>query len=206
MKRLIAFTLMIMTALCIVSCSPVMKNGNSLSRKNSLDNSFEATANITLERLDTVGIVKRFGNGMWSVEFESPNTLSGIKLEFSEGDVNASYKGLSFSVPQSVLPVKAMMLNLMKAVDDNAKTEELSGEETDGGFAVKGKLEGGDYVLTLNENGEISEFEMPNNKLKMIFSDYKLIESTNPTQTTAVTTSAEETTTAVTECAVESAE
>ena len=53
-----------------------------------------------------------------------------MKLEFSEGNVIASYKGLTFSVPQSAVPVKAMMLNLIMAVDDNAKLEELTFEDT----------------------------------------------------------------------------
>ena len=69
-----------------------------------------------------------------------------------------------------------MMLNLMKAVDDNATAAELTGEENDGLLSIKGSLDGGDYVLTVDENGILSTFEMPNNKLKMRFTELKTAE------------------------------
>lgn len=167
MKRLFAFVLTIVTAFCLTACSVPGKNETTL--KNGLDQAFSAQANITLDRLDAQGTIKRFGDGLWEIEFDTPNTLSGIKLEFGEGNVDASYKGLSFSVPQSALPVKAMMLNLMEAVDTNARLDELKGEEKDGLLTVSGSLDGGDYTITVDKDGTLSCFEMPNNKLKIVF-------------------------------------
>ena len=129
MKRIFTFVLTIAVALCLAACA--VPKGGSTSRKNGLGSAFSATVSITLDRLEAEGEIKRYGEGVWEIEFSEPNTLSGVKLEFSEGSVLASYKGLSFSVPQSAVPVKAMMLNLIKAVDDNAKLEELSGEDSD---------------------------------------------------------------------------
>lgn len=169
MKKLVTFTLAILTVLCLVSCSVPLKS--TTSRKNSLDGAFQANVSITLDRLQAEGVVKRFGTGAWEIEFTSPNTLSGVKLEFSEGNTAASYKGLSFSVPQSAVPVRAMMLNLIKAVDDSARLDELKGEEKDGALEVSGKLEGGEYVLIVDKNGKLAGFKMDNNKLKMTFSD-----------------------------------
>lgn len=194
MKKLVTFTLAILTVLCLVSCSVPLKS--TTSRKNGLDCAFQADVSITLDRLQAEGIVRRFGTGSWEVEFSSPNTLSGVKLEFSEGNTEASYKGLSFSVPQSAVPVRAMMLNLIKAVDDNARLEELKGEEKDNTLEVSGKLEGGEYVLKVDKNGKLCGFEMDNNKLTMTFSNL------SPIDTGAVqedTTSSVENTTSVAE-------
>ncbi|NLT08697.1 MAG: hypothetical protein GXY08_04260, partial [Ruminococcus sp.] len=131
------------------------------------------------------------------VEFSSPNSLSGIKLEFSEGNTKASYKGLSFSVPQSAVPVRAMILNLMKAVDENASAEELSGDEKDGLLVISGKLDGGSYTLTVDKEGRLSGFEMPNNDLKMSFTELKVIsESSIAAETTEMTSGAEAVTSA----------
>ncbi len=183
MKKLVTFTLTILMALCLVSCSVPLKS--TTSRKNGLDCAFQADVSITLDRLQAEGVVKRFGTGAWEVEFSSPNTLSGVKLEFSEGNTEASYKGLSFSVPQSAVPVRAMMLNLIKAVDSNAKSEELKGEEKDGSLEVSGKLDGGEYVIMVDKNGKLCGFEMENNKLKMTFSGFTVIDSSAAEETDA---------------------
>ncbi|MBP5580778.1 MAG: hypothetical protein J6X85_03140, partial [Ruminococcus sp.] len=161
-------------AVCLTACA--VTGGGSSSRRNGLGCAFSSAVSITIDRLEAGGEVKRFGDGVWEIEFSEPNTLSGVKLEFSEGNVIASYTGLRFSVPRSAIPIKAMMLNLMKAVDDNATAAELTGEENDGLLSIKGSLDGGDYVLTVDENGILSTFEMPNNKLKMRFTELKTAE------------------------------
>lgn len=183
MKKLVTFTLAILMAICMVGCSVPLKS--TTSRKNGLDCAFQANISMTLDRLQAEGVIKRFGAGAWEVEFTSPNTLSGIKLEFSEGTTSASYKGLSFSVPQSAVPARAMMLNLIKAVDDNARLDELKGEEKDGLLNITGKLEGGEFTLIVDKNGKLSGFEMDNNKLKMIFTDLSEITDIIPETTSA---------------------
>ncbi len=117
-------------------------------------------------------------------------------LSFSEGSVTASYKGLKFSVPQSALPAKAMMLNLISAVDDLAKNQELTGTEEDGMLKISGTLEGGEYTLCVDGDGNIASFEMPNNKVEIIFSGVTEIagdssESESESETTAEATQEE---------------
>ena len=189
MKRVFTFVLTFVTVLCMTACA--VPSGGSSSRKNGLSSPFSASVSITLDRLEAEGSIKRFGEGVWEIEFSEPNTLSGVKLEFSEGSVIASYKGLTFSVPQSAVPVKAMMLNLMKAVDEKAEAEELSGKEEDGMLKIKGTLDGGDYTLTVDKDGLLSRFDMPNNKLIMKFTEMKTAEiSLEQATAETVTTSA----------------
>lgn len=166
MKRLASFALFIVFAFCLTACAVPAKGGGA-SRENNLNCAFESEVSFVLGKLNADGVLAHDENGAWSVEFSSPNTLSGVKLEFAEGEVNASYKGLSFSVPQSALPVKAMMLNLIQAVADKSTAEKLSGEEKDGMFLVSGTLEGGDYTISADSEGKLKAFEMPNNKLKI---------------------------------------
>ena len=187
MKRLISFAVFFMLTLCLVSCAVPVKNSGT-SRENGLDCTFSAAVTFTIEKLTAEGTISRQGNGLWSVEFDSPGSLSGVKLGFAEGNVNASYKGLEFSVPQSALPVKAMMLNLIKAVDDNAVSEKLSGEEKDGVFTVTGSLEGGDYSLTTDSEGHLSSFEMPCYKLKIVLHELTVTEAQPPSTEPELTT------------------
>lgn len=199
MKRLITFAITIVAAFCLCACS--VSVGDKTEKPNGLAGAFQASAAVTIENLEAQGTISRFGNGMWQAEFTSPNTLAGVKLEFSEGNVSASYKGLNFSVPQSALPVKAMMLKLMSAVDDLASNPELSGEEENGMLKITGSLEGGEYILITDDNGNIVSFEMPNNNLKIVFTDVVPIEGVSEGTSAAETSLVQETTVESTDAA-----
>lgn len=180
MKKLFSSVFILFT-LCLTSCSAPMQT--TQSRQNNLDSSFSSEITLTLDKLTAEGTLKRYGDSEWEVEFNSPNTLSGVNLAFSQGNVNASYKGLSFSVPKSALPVKAMLINLIDAVDTNARSEELKGSDNEGTLEISGTLEGGDYILAVDGNGNISSFDMPNNLLEINFKEVSSIAGA-PAQTT----------------------
>lgn len=193
MKKLFS-SVSVLLALFLTACSAPMKTTEK--RQNNLNSAFNSDVTINLDKLTAEGKIKRLGDNKWEIEFESPNTLSGVNLAFNEGTVDASYKGLSFSVPKSALPVKAMITNLIEAVDTNARSEELKGSENDEGmFEINGSLEGGEYVLTVDSSGYISSFDMPNNLLEMSFSNLQPVESA-AVATTAVQEAAETTTAA----------
>lgn len=175
MKKLFS-SVFILFAFCLVSCSAPMQT--TQSRQNNLNSAFSSTVTLTLDKLTAEGTLKRYGDSEWEIEFESPNTLSGVNLAFSQGNVNASYKGLSFSVPKSALPVKAMLINLIDAVDTNARSEELKGSENEGMLEISGTLEGGDYILTIDGSGNVSSFNMPNNLFEINFSEVTQIAGT----------------------------
>ncbi len=195
MRGFFASAAAVSAAVCLVSCSVPMKDDTT--RRNGLREPFTANASITIEKLQAEGVLHREG-GEWDIEFSSPNTLSGGKLAFCDGTVSASYKGLSFSVPQSAIPVKAMMSDLIKAVEDNSVKDELTGEEKDGCVRIKGSLEAGDYTLIVDENGNLSGFEMPGNKLTMSFTELTLSGSSPEKTSDTVTGSEAATTTAST--------
>ena len=183
MKKLFASAAALTASLCLAACS--VAGGSGSSRKNSLDTAFCSEMTLTMDRLTAEGTLTRTGSGQWQAEFDSPNTLSGVTLSLSQGEVTASYKGLSFSVPQSAMPVKAMILELAEAVDGCAGQEELSGKEDGDSLIVSGKLEGGDYTLTVDGDGALTSFEMPNNKLKIVFTGFTVLDSAVTETTTA---------------------
>ncbi len=190
MKKLFSSVFILLT-FCLASCSTPMQSVQT--RQNNLDSPFSSKIALTLDKLNAEGTIKRYGDSEWEVEFDSPNTLSGVNLAFSQGNVSASYKGLSFSVPKSALPVKAMLVNLIDAVDTNARSEELKGSDNEGMLEIQGNSDGGDYILTVDGNGNISSFDMPNNLLEISFKEVTAISggeipSTNSTTETAVPT------------------
>lgn len=199
MKKILASVFLpLATVVCITGCNS--PNLASQSRENGLGNAFEAHMTLDLERLNAEGTIKRFGDGEWQLQFDSPNTLSGVQMTFSQGTVTANYKGLNFSVPKSALPVKAMTLDLIEAVDTNARLEQLSGTENNGCLEISGTLDAGEYTLRVDENGLPAAFEMPNNNLTIRFEEVKVItgaaESTTemPPETTTIATETTENT------------
>lgn len=185
MKRLFTLAAAVLTAVWLTACSAAV-GGNS-SKPNGLGSPFQAAVCITLGELNAEGTIIRHGSGDWKVSFDSPNTLSGVELAFCGGNVDASYKGLKFSVPQTALPVKAMLLNLIAAVDDLAANEHLTGTEEDGLLKISGTLDGGDYTLSVDKDGKLAAFEMPNNKLSMTFTGVSPAGENAPAETEAQT-------------------
>ncbi|SEK93016.1 hypothetical protein SAMN02910353_01573 [Ruminococcus sp. YRD2003] len=200
MKRLFTSVLLFTGIFCLTSCSSPM--GGSSVRENKLGCAFTSSVSVSLDKLSAEGTMTRLGDGEWTAEFDSPNTLSGVKLTFSSGSVTADYKGLNFSVPKSALPMKSMLCNLIEAVDKNARESELRGRESEGHFEINGTLDGGDYTLMLDNAGNIASFDMPNNLLHISFTDVRVRSDVIPPAAEAATSAAGDTseqTTAVTD-------
>lgn len=186
MKKLLTSMFVCMLVFAVVSCSSPISQ--TAKRQNNLNSQFSAVMNISLDKLNADGTITRLSDGNWEAEFDSPNTLSGVKLCFEGNNVTASYKGLNFSVPRSAIPVKAMLINLISAVDTAAREEELQGTENEGLLNINGSLDGGDYTLSVDANGNIHTFEMPNNLLKIAFSDVNSVSAPQTSQTTEAAT------------------
>lgn len=197
MKRLFTSVFLFGAIFCLTSCSSPM--GGSSVRENRLASAFTSPVTMSLDKLNAEGTITRLGDGEWTAEFDSPNSLSGVKLTFSGGTVTADYKGLTFSVPKSALPVKSMLNNLIEAVDTNARESELHGKENDGRFEISGTLDGGDYTLALDSSGCIASFDMPNNLLHISFTDVQVRGGIAP-PTEETVTETEPLTTAVSGC------
>lgn len=187
MKRFLASVLAAVCVLSAASCDSPVKSQSS--RQNKLGVPFTAKMSVSLDKLNAEGSLTRTADNCWEAEFDSPNTLSGVKLTFTDNTVSASYKGLDFSVPKSAVPVKAMLNNLIEAIDALDDNEELEGAESDGLFRIDGSLDGGAYTLSLDKEGCISTFEMPNNLLKIAFSEVSF-NTPSPAVTSTVTETA----------------
>lgn len=204
MKKLFTSVFIFFAVFSLTGCSSPMKTTEKCP--NNLSSSFSADMVLALDKLNAEGTISRLGDGEWEVEFESPNTLSGVCMKFSSGNVTASYKGLNFSVPRSALPAKAMLLNLIDAVDTNARSEELKGASNEGMLEISGSLECGDYVITVDDKGYIHSFSMPNNLLKIAFSDVDVHGAPQLAPETVVTEMVSTTSPAETDCTTEPAD
>ena len=182
MKRITAciiLTLVMMLSLCACGgigdkkCTP------------KLDSPFTVTADIEYDGTAYSALLTRRDINSWDAEFSAPDDLSGIILSFKDNNVEASYNGLSFSVPKTALPMKSMIAAFIDVCEKKAAEGELTGEQKEDELLVSGDTELGKYLLKFDKNSQLSGFEMDNLKLKMKFSDFKQISGEPATVPTA---------------------
>ncbi|MGN0620414.1 MAG: lipoprotein [Porcipelethomonas sp.] len=187
MKKVIPLFL---SAIMILTLSACGGKGKSVSFAPKTNSPFSMSAEIKNGDTQASAVITRYGADNWDAEFSAPNTLAGVLISYRDNNVEASYKGLSFSVPKSALPLKAMISNLIEAVDGMSNLTEISCEEDDGIMVYEGENEQGKYTMKFNNDGSLCGFDMPAFELEMIFTDFS--ENVSPSQNEGSTETATE--------------
>lgn len=185
------FGLVLASCMVVTGCTKP-GGGGEASAAQKLGGSFTTEMTMTIDDLAATGTLSRLGEGTWSASFAEPATLAGVVLDFSGGEVTASYKGLAFSVPQTAMPAKSVLSNFIIVIDMLAKQEEITGEEDDGYVAVEGELDGNPYTLKLTESGDLASFEMDSFDAVLEFEQFQSGAAPLATATTVVTEQAME--------------
>lgn len=173
-----------LTSLVILLTSCGTVGESQTDTKDVLTEPFTCTANITTANVDAVGVLTRKDVGNWSIEFSEPSTLSGVTLTFDGVTSEASYKGLTYSMPKDAVPINSTLLCLATAIDEISTNEETSATAKDGSLTFKGSVDGGEYILTVDETtGDLTSFIMDNLELTMTFSNVQPLEIENQNET-----------------------
>lgn len=182
MKRLVMTFTALTGFILFTACE---STGNSSAKaEQKLSGSFSADMILELDDFTAEGTLTRLDSGIWNVYFASPSEIAGINLDFSGDKTEASYKGLSFSVPQAAMPSKALLTDFIKAVDSIAESEDITGNKKDDLIELEGEFEGEKYILYLNGDGSLAEFRMDNMGGSITFDNF----SSNVKVTTTATT------------------
>ena len=214
MKKIIPIFLSVFLIISMCACS---SGGKNVKFSPKLNEPFVVTAKIQYGDQESDASFRKYSKANWDIEFSSPNTLSGVILSYRDDKVDASYKGLSFSVPKTALPIKSIISTFIDVADSTADLPEIEATEKEGLMIIEGETQQGKYTLKLDNSGGLSEFSMPNLELKIVFTDFHVDSSDVPESTqaeTAETTQSnletqsedEATTEAITEAVTEAAE
>ena len=214
MRKIIPIFLSVFLIISMCACS---SGGKNVKFSPKLNEPFVVTAKIQYGDQESDASFRKYSKANWDIEFSSPNTLSGVILSYRDDKVDASYKGLSFSVPKTALPIKSIISTFIDVADSTADLPEIEATEKEGLMIIEGETQQGKYTLKLDNSGGLSEFSMPNLELKIVFTDFHVDSSDIPESTqaeTAETTQSnletqsedEATTEAITEAVTEAAE
>lgn len=170
------------TALCMTSTACGICGGEGGKVQVDLRQPFVVDAKVTVDQTQAEASLSRYGDQAWDVTFSQPDSLAGVQLAFLDGQVTASYKGLSFSVPQSAMPVKSMLTIFIDLVGELDGKTELDCVKEGDTCVVEGSVEQGSYTLTLDQKGIPLKFEMPNQKLVMELSNFRQTDAPDGTE------------------------
>lgn len=183
------------TSLLLCSCD----GGHSVTAEFSpkLDASFSVRAEMSYGEDNTAELLlTRYEEDHWDAAFETPSSLAGVVLTIEDEAVGANYKGLSFTVPKSALPAKAMLLLITDVLAELTDAETLPATANeDNTWTVSGETEAGSYTVTFLADGTLAGFSMPNQPLTVVLSDYKALSEPGSTTTASDSTGSDCTTT-----------
>lgn len=185
MKRIPAIITICALISTATGCNMQQTSGNIPNRMNG---GFTSDITMTTADSETKGILTRYGTDAWQVEFTDPPALSGVQLNFTDNEVEASYKGLAFSVPQSAQAVKTMLAEWMEIVDDMSQQTELMGTVKENAVIYEGEIDEGSYTMQYSTDGAPMEFSLPSYGVTITFENFAASGASSETQGTSETT------------------
>lgn len=213
MKKIIPIFLSVFLIISMCACS---SGGKNVKFSPKLNEPFVVTAKIQYGDQESDASFRKYSKANWDIEFSSPNTLSGVILSYRDDKVDASYKGLSFSVPKTALPIKSIISTFIDVADSTADLPEIEATEKEGLMIIEGETQQGKYTLKLDNSRRLIRFLMPNLDLKLFhcfhvdssdIPESTQAETAETTQSNLETQSEDEATTeAITEAVTEAAE
>ena len=133
----VLFCALPMGALLLCACD---KGGTQTAFTPKLDEAFSVMAEMDYgEDSNAKLLLTRYGEEHWDAAFEEPASLAGVVLTIEDEAVSANYKGLSFTVPKSALPAKAMLLlltDVLKELSDEESLPAVANEDNTGPSAA----------------------------------------------------------------------
>ncbi|MGN1105209.1 MAG: hypothetical protein ACI4RH_01055 [Huintestinicola sp.] len=135
------------------------------------------------------GNLKRLGAGFWELEITSPETVSGMKMTSSNGELSSSLGELSFDLAPEDVPQKSPVYALFTAIDNMSAAFENGAELTSG--------EEGGWVYTsdgisavFDGDGVITSLALATPKMTAQFTNFTETETIMEPPTESETTSA----------------
>ena len=141
---------------------------SSPAEKPTLQDGFTATVNINCDENDYTAILTRTGQGVWKAEFTEPKTVSGMSMNYENGEVSVKYKGFSVSLPNTSIPIKAVVASVFEALDNIANDPNSVAKRVEAGtIVVEGKVDENSYIITFDKNGALLSVNIPSQKLSV---------------------------------------
>lgn len=169
---ILAALVILMTG-CSVIKESVMSSAPDLNKPFTCGFAFSREYEQSAKPLEAQGVITRYGTGIWELDMEKPDTLSGLHLTYNDEGVTASLGGLSFGTAKEDIKSTAVFDMVFKAIDDCAAQPHISVTESERGAEYAGTTANFSYTLIF-EPMEMTPvgIEFPSNGMYVELSGY----------------------------------
>lgn len=141
---------------------------------DKLEKSFTATAKIDYRDVKAEVEIDRNEPKSYTMTFTEPSSVKDLKLVFTEEKVDIFYKAMNMSVKPESFSDGAVGKMLMSTLERTAGAENLRIESSDGVVTISGSVEGGEYVLRLDEKtANFLSLSLPESDFYMEFTGFE---------------------------------
>jgi len=166
MKKMFSIALIIFALLCTACNSGIDPDDLDFDR------SFSLTANLEYNGRGSVAQFARTAPGQWSGTLVEPYSLQGVEIAYSPLEMSVSYAGFAVNHGDDSPPDINITAFVMLAVLESAfLSEDVSISSGKDWVEIAGSHDGGVYVLRLDRNGLPVSLSIPNQQLKVTFSE-----------------------------------
>jgi hypothetical protein len=170
---LAAAAVILATLFAYTSCDSFQ---NAVSGVPDLDVPFTAEAALTGENLSLTANLKRLGTGMWEMEITSPETLRGLKINYSEDKIASVYDGIITETPIDKISPEAVFLQIFQATDNAANLETPDVSEADGDLFISGDIPVSAYKLQIDgETKTLEGISLPDTGYECVITNFAQI-------------------------------
>lgn len=123
------------------------------------------------------GRLRRLGTGFWELEISSPDSLAGMKITRSDGNVTASLGELKLEGTAEDIPDKSPFMALFNTLDSAASSDIPIEQGKEGGWVING----GSYSIVLDGSGVPVSMAVSSPELTIDFSAFDSGDNTEET-------------------------
>lgn len=136
--------------------------------------SFSSNAKIRCGNLEIKSIFSKEENGRFLLEFQSPEVLQGMSMQYTSDQITIEYRGLTGNYPPDGVSQKAIGKILIDAISSFCQGGTLEMRSNGTQLEARGKLQesGNDFLLILEESsGKLLSLQVPDADLMVSFSE-----------------------------------
>ena len=138
---------------------------------------FETTANISYKELKATATITRETPKSCIVVFTSPESIKDMAFVYSEGNVDLSYKGMSFSFDPDSLPGRAIANIAIAGINKAMEADGFSLDYTGNALVLTGVMESGEFTMRLDkESGNLIKLSVPAEDLEIEFVNFSFLD------------------------------
>ena len=155
--------------LCLAFCS-CGQSGKSAQQPVTTD--FACDVQLTYRDMNVSGHLTRYSAGTLSMDFEQPDTLSGLTMIWDGETISVKMHGLTFGVDPATVPESALGKGILDVLDTALRTD-AGGQISGGQLKISGESVNGEFELISDpETGNLLSMKVPSLGITATFSNF----------------------------------